>query len=104
MSQDNHSKDYLVSIMFSHYDSNNNGNLEATELNEVQHSTIVPTIITLSRNIFCWGQIHLRLIRVSSLILIKFAPKKRQISTRDRTPTEINKENWQFQLAALLLY
>ncbi|KAJ3662653.1 hypothetical protein Zmor_006992 [Zophobas morio] len=41
MSQDNHSKDYLVSIMFSHYDSNNNGNLEATELNEVQRSTIV---------------------------------------------------------------
>ncbi|XP_063920258.1 follistatin-related protein 5-like [Zophobas morio] len=35
MSQDNHSKDYLVSIMFSHYDSNNNGNLEATELNEI---------------------------------------------------------------------
>lgn len=35
MSQDNHSKDYLVSIMFSHYDSNNNGNLEATELNQV---------------------------------------------------------------------
>lgn len=35
MSQDNHSKDYLVSIMFSHYDRNNNGNLEATELNEV---------------------------------------------------------------------
>ncbi|XP_017770314.1 PREDICTED: follistatin-related protein 5-like, partial [Nicrophorus vespilloides] len=35
MSQDNHSKDYLVSIMFSHYDSNNNGNLEPTELNEI---------------------------------------------------------------------
>lgn len=35
MSQDNHSKDYLVSIMFSHYDRNNNGNLEATELNEI---------------------------------------------------------------------
>ncbi|KAJ8982693.1 hypothetical protein NQ317_013165 [Molorchus minor] len=36
MSQDNHSKDYLVSIMFSHYDRNNNGNLDATELNENQ--------------------------------------------------------------------
>lgn len=36
MSQDNHSKDYLVSMMFSHYDRNNNGNLEATELNEVR--------------------------------------------------------------------
>lgn len=35
MTQDNHSKDYLVSIMFSHYDRNNNGNLEASELNEV---------------------------------------------------------------------
>ncbi|XP_068916226.1 follistatin-related protein 5-like isoform X2 [Tenebrio molitor] len=34
-SQSNHNKDYLVSIMFSHYDSNNNGNLEATELNEI---------------------------------------------------------------------
>lgn len=37
MSQYNHSKDYLVSIMFSHYDRNNNGNLEATELNEVSN-------------------------------------------------------------------
>lgn len=36
MSQDNHSKDYLVSIMFSHYDTNNNGNLEASELSEVK--------------------------------------------------------------------
>lgn len=35
MSQDNHSKDYLVSIMFSHYDQNNNGNLETEELNEI---------------------------------------------------------------------
>lgn len=35
MSQDNHSKDYLVSIMFSHYDQNNNGNLEVSELNTV---------------------------------------------------------------------
>lgn len=35
ISQDNHSKDYLVSIMFSHYDQNNNGNLEAEELSEV---------------------------------------------------------------------
>lgn len=43
MSQDNHSKDYLVSIMFSHYDRNNNGNLEATELNEV--STHPPRMI-----------------------------------------------------------
>lgn len=38
MTQDNHSKDYLVSIMFSHYDRNNNGNLEASELNEVSCS------------------------------------------------------------------
>lgn len=37
MSQDNHSKDYLVSIMFSHYDQNNNGNLETEELNEVKY-------------------------------------------------------------------
>lgn len=36
ISQDKHSKDYLVSIMFSHYDQNNNGNLEADELNEVR--------------------------------------------------------------------
>lgn len=36
ISQDNHSKDYLVSIMFSHYDQNNNGNLEADELSEVR--------------------------------------------------------------------
>ncbi|XP_031348426.1 follistatin-related protein 5-like [Photinus pyralis] len=35
MSQDNHSKDYLVSIMFSHYDQNNNGNLEISELKTV---------------------------------------------------------------------
>lgn len=40
MSQDNHSKDYLVSIMFSHYDKNNNGNLETTELNEVKGELI----------------------------------------------------------------
>lgn len=40
MSQDNHSKDYLVSIMFSHYDKNNNGNLETTELNEVKRELI----------------------------------------------------------------
>lgn len=33
MSQDNnHSKDFLVSIMFSHYDQNNNGRLEEEEL------------------------------------------------------------------------
>lgn len=35
MSQDNHSKEYLVSIMFSHYDRNNNGNLEREELEQV---------------------------------------------------------------------
>lgn len=36
MSQDNnHSKDFLVSIMFSHYDQNNNGHLEEEELNQV---------------------------------------------------------------------
>lgn len=40
MSQDNHSKDYLVSIMFSHYDKNNNGNVETTELNEVKRELI----------------------------------------------------------------
>ncbi|XP_003698398.1 follistatin-related protein 5 isoform X4 [Apis florea] len=34
MSQDNHSKEYLVSIMFSHYDRNNNGNLEREELEQ----------------------------------------------------------------------
>lgn len=33
MSQDNnHSKDFLVSIMFSHYDQNNNGRLEEEEM------------------------------------------------------------------------
>uniref|UniRef100_A0A6P7FSV5 Follistatin-related protein 5-like isoform X1 n=1 Tax=Diabrotica virgifera virgifera TaxID=50390 RepID=A0A6P7FSV5_DIAVI len=46
MSQNNHSKDYLVSIMFSHYDRNNNGNLEATELNEMY---IQERLETLSR-------------------------------------------------------
>jgi hypothetical protein len=35
MAQDNHSKEYLVSIMFSHYDQNNNGNLERDELDQV---------------------------------------------------------------------
>ncbi|XP_078050075.1 follistatin-like 5 [Augochlora pura] len=35
MAQDNHSKEYLVSIMFSHYDRNNNGNLEREELEQV---------------------------------------------------------------------
>ncbi|KAJ8930265.1 hypothetical protein NQ314_016945 [Rhamnusium bicolor] len=44
MSQDNHSKDYLVSIMFSHYDRNNNGNLEATELNEIAVQERLDTI------------------------------------------------------------
>lgn len=35
MTEDNHSKEYLVSIMFSHYDRNNNGNLEREELEQV---------------------------------------------------------------------
>ncbi|XP_043287172.1 follistatin-related protein 5-like isoform X3 [Venturia canescens] len=35
MTQDNHSKEYLVSIMFSHYDQNNNGNLEREELEQI---------------------------------------------------------------------
>lgn len=36
MTQDNnHSKDFLVSIMFSHYDQNNNGHLEMEELNKI---------------------------------------------------------------------
>lgn len=36
MSQDNnHSKDFLVSIMFSHYDQNNNGHLDADELHSI---------------------------------------------------------------------
>ncbi|XP_054002269.1 follistatin-related protein 5-like [Hylaeus anthracinus] len=35
MAQDNHSKEYLVSIMFSHYDRNNNGNLEREELDQI---------------------------------------------------------------------
>ncbi|XP_043473135.1 follistatin-related protein 5-like isoform X1 [Leptopilina heterotoma] len=35
MAQDNHSKEYLVSIMFSHYDQNNNGNLEREELEQI---------------------------------------------------------------------
>ena len=55
MSQDNHSKDYLVSIMFSHYDRNNNGNLEPTELGEVafklhrdeQHHHSLPLAVLL---------------------------------------------------------
>lgn len=34
----NHSKDFLVSIMFSHYDQNNNGHLDAEELNEVSQN------------------------------------------------------------------
>lgn len=32
------SKDYLVSLMFSHYDLNNNGLLEAEELSKVSIS------------------------------------------------------------------
>lgn len=41
MAQDNHSKEYLVSIMFSHYDQNNNGNLEREELEQVKtHSNL----------------------------------------------------------------
>lgn len=35
MAQDNHSKEYLVSIMFSHYDQNGNGDLEKDELEQV---------------------------------------------------------------------
>jgi len=37
MAEDNHSsgKEYLVSIMFSHYDQNNNGALEREELEQV---------------------------------------------------------------------
>uniref|UniRef100_A0ABD2XK46 Follistatin-related protein 5 n=1 Tax=Trichogramma kaykai TaxID=54128 RepID=A0ABD2XK46_9HYME len=35
MAQDNHSKEYLVSIMFSHYDQNSNGDLERDELERV---------------------------------------------------------------------
>lgn len=39
MTQDNnHSKDFLVSIMFSHYDQNNNGHLDAEELNQVSQN------------------------------------------------------------------
>jgi hypothetical protein len=41
------SKDYLVSLMFSHYDLNNNGLLEAQELSKVyytQHIDPPPTI------------------------------------------------------------
>ncbi|CAH1955937.1 unnamed protein product, partial [Acanthoscelides obtectus] len=44
MSQDNHSKDYLVSIMFSHYDRNNNGNLEGPELNEISAQERLDTL------------------------------------------------------------
>lgn len=33
--ENNHSKDFLVSIMFSHYDQNNNGHLEEEELNKI---------------------------------------------------------------------
>ncbi|XP_011055946.1 PREDICTED: follistatin-related protein 5-like [Acromyrmex echinatior] len=35
MAEDNHSKEYLVSIMFSHYDRNNDGNLEREELLQI---------------------------------------------------------------------
>ncbi|XP_018395424.1 PREDICTED: follistatin-related protein 5-like [Cyphomyrmex costatus] len=35
MAEDNHSKEYLVSIMFSHYDRNNDGNLEREELVQI---------------------------------------------------------------------
>ncbi|KAF5303953.1 hypothetical protein FQA39_LY01738 [Lamprigera yunnana] len=51
MSQDNHSKDYLVSIMFSHYDQNNNGNLEISELRTItsqEHFETLTTGCTLS--------------------------------------------------------
>lgn len=40
------SKDYLVSLMFSHYDLNNNGLLEAQELSKVYYTQHIdpPTI------------------------------------------------------------
>lgn len=43
MAEDNHSsgKEYLVSIMFSHYDQNNNGALEREELEQVCFQTAV---------------------------------------------------------------
>lgn len=44
MSQDNHSKEYLVSIMFSHYDRNNNGNLEREELEQVIILCFTPSV------------------------------------------------------------
>lgn len=34
-SDNNHRKDFLVSIMFSHYDQNNNGHLETDELHDI---------------------------------------------------------------------
>jgi hypothetical protein len=43
MAEDNHSsgKEYLVSIMFSHYDQNNNGALEREELEQVCNQAAV---------------------------------------------------------------
>ena len=43
MAEDNHSsgKEYLVSIMFSHYDQNNNGALEREELEQVCIQAVV---------------------------------------------------------------
>jgi follistatin-related protein 5 len=35
------SKDYLVSLMFSHYDLNNNGMLETEELKKVRSSSVI---------------------------------------------------------------
>lgn len=69
MAEDNHSsgKEYLVSIMFSHYDQNNNGALEREELEQVcsQAAVCVPVLMFHLqkllggfRYIYCWGKLY----------------------------------------------
>jgi Ca2+-binding EF-hand superfamily protein len=60
MAEDNHSsgKEYLVSIMFSHYDQNNNGALEREELEQVcSQAAFVFNLQNYAVDtvqIFCW--------------------------------------------------
>ncbi|XP_060534738.1 follistatin-related protein 5-like [Cylas formicarius] len=48
MADDNQSKDYLLSMMFAHYDKNSDGQLEATELNEIAADEHMESIISLT--------------------------------------------------------
>jgi replication initiation and membrane attachment protein DnaB len=57
------SKDYLVSLMFSHYDLNNNGLLEAQELSKVYYdytyrSSYIELLRPLSISFFSFSPFH----------------------------------------------